>query len=160
MAAPARRRRRPARPPEAASSRRRPARASGAGPARPRRRPGTPATRRVVERFNTTFNRHDVEAVMALSTEDTVVETTLPRPDGRRLVGQAAVRRYWERFFRDTPTARFEAEELLAVGDRCLVRWRFTWAADRRGRPGHVRGIDVFRVRAGKVAEKLVYVKG
>ncbi len=25
---------------------------------------------------------------------------------------------------------------------------------------GHVRGVDVFRVRDGKVAEKLSYVKG
>jgi hypothetical protein len=25
---------------------------------------------------------------------------------------------------------------------------------------GHVRGVDVFRVRGGKVAEKLSYVKG
>jgi hypothetical protein len=27
-------------------------------------------------------------------------------------------------------------------------------------RPGHVRGVDVLRVRGGKVAEKLSYVKG
>ena len=30
----------------------------------------------------------------------------------------------------------------------------------RDGTPGHVRGVDVFRVRDGKVAEKLSYVKG
>jgi hypothetical protein len=27
-------------------------------------------------------------------------------------------------------------------------------------KPGHVRGIEVFRVRDGKVAEKVSYVKG
>jgi hypothetical protein len=26
--------------------------------------------------------------------------------------------------------------------------------------PGHVRGVDIFLVRGGKVAEKLAYVKG
>jgi hypothetical protein len=38
------------------------------------------------------------------------------------------------------------------------VRWRYTWknSADE----GHVCGVDVFRVRGGKVAEKLSYVKG
>ena len=30
----------------------------------------------------------------------------------------------------------------------------------RDGMPGHIRGVDVFRVRGGKVAEKLSYVKG
>jgi len=28
------------------------------------------------------------------------------------------------------------------------------------GSPGHVRGVDVFRIRAGKIAEKRSYVKG
>ena len=31
---------------------------------------------------------------------------------------------------------------------------------DVEGRPDHVRGVDVSRVRDGKVAEKLSYVKG
>ncbi len=118
------------------------------------------ATRQVVDRFNRAFNDHDVDAVMALSTDDTVLETTLPRPDGQRLVGQAAVRRYWEEFFRASPTARFESEEIFPSEDRCVVRWLYRWAEDRPDRPGHVRGVDVFRVRDGKIAEKLVYVKG
>jgi ketosteroid isomerase-like protein len=134
-----------------------------AAPGRRRYRTGTAragATRRVVQRFNRAFNRHDVDAVMALCTEDTVLETTLPKPGGRRIRGQAAVRRYWERFFAATARARFDAEEIFAAGNRCVVRWRFRWAADRPGAPGHVRGIDVFRVRGGRIAEKLVYVKG
>jgi ketosteroid isomerase-like protein len=118
------------------------------------------ATLQVVAWFNQAFNAHDVNAVMALSTDDTVLETTLPRPDGQRLVGQVAVRRYWEEFFRASPAARFEAEEVFASEDRCVVRWLYRWAEDRPNRPGHVRGVDVFRVRDGKVAEKLVYVKG
>jgi len=119
----------------------------------------TSQTRETIERFNEAFNRQDVAAVMALSTEDTVLETTLPKPDGERLVGQASVRRYWESFFGSTREGRFDTEELVEAGDRCLVRWVFHWRqAD--GRAGHVRGVDVFRVRDGKVAEKLVYVKG
>ena len=92
---------------------------------RPKPRPSSIATRRVVERFNAAFNCHDVDAVMALSTEDTVLETTLPKPGGRRLEGQAAVRRYWEAFFASTASARFDPEEIFATGDRCVVRWRF-----------------------------------
>jgi hypothetical protein len=40
-----------------------------------------------------------------------------------------------------------------------VLRWRFTWS-EPDGSPGHVRGVDVLRMRDGKVAEKLSYVKG
>jgi len=53
----------------------------------------------------------------------------------------------------------FETEEIFAAGDRCVLRWLYRWV-DGAGKPGHIRGVDVFRVRDGKVAEKLSYVKG
>lgn len=114
----------------------------------------TSNTLATVERFNEAFNRHDVDAVMALMTEDVVFENTSPSPDGERHQGQPAVRAFWERFFAGSPRARFEAEDTFAAGDRCVVRWRYTWGE------GHIRGIDLFRVVDGKVAEKLSYVKG
>lgn len=85
-------------------------------------------------------------------------DSTRPPPDGERIEGQAAVRQYWERFFARSPAARFETEEIFASGDRCVVRWVYHWIWD--GNPGHIRGVDIFRVRDGKVAEKLSYVKG
>lgn len=115
-------------------------------------------TQAVVERFNAAFNRHDVPAIMALMTDDCVFDSTRPPPDGERLVGQAAVGAFWTAFFQRSPAARFETEELVACGDRCVVRWVYHWV--REGTPGHVRGIDLFRVRDGRVAEKLSYVKG
>lgn len=116
-------------------------------------------TAAVVERFNAALNRHDVDAVMALMTADCVFENTYPPPDGERHEGQAAVRAFWEAMLRSTPDARFETEELFAAADRCVVRWRYDFTgADGIG--GHIRGIDLFRVRDGKVAEKFAYVKG
>ena len=56
--------------------------------------------------------------------------------------------------------ALFEAEEQFAAGDRCVVRWRYEWGDSSTPEPHHVRGIDVFRVRDGLVAEKVCYVKG
>ncbi|MBM3926503.1 MAG: nuclear transport factor 2 family protein [SAR202 cluster bacterium] len=103
----------------------------------------TAETRDVIERFNEAFNRHDVDGVMALMTEDCVFESTNPPPDGPRYEGQEEVRAFWEKFFKSSPDARFETEEMFAAGDRCVVRW-----------------VDVFRVGDGKVAEKLSYVKG
>ncbi len=93
---------------------------------------------------------------MALMTANCVFESTFPAPDGERYEGPAAVRSFWERFFASTPQARFEAEEIFAPGDRAVVRWIFRW--DDQG--GDVRGVDVMKVRDGKVAEKLAYVKG
>ena len=116
-------------------------------------RPGL-NTKETVEAFNDAFGRHDVDAVMALMTDDCLFENTLPPPDGERHVGQADVRRFWEEFFSGTPQAQFETEEMVVAGDRAVVRWRFNWGS------GHVRGIDLFKVRDGKVAEKLSYVKG
>ena len=116
------------------------------------------ATLATVERFNEAFNRHDVDGVMALMTHDCVFDSTRPPPEGERHVGQQAVRAFWEAFFRRSPQARFETEECFASGDRCVVRWVYHWVRD--GAPGRIRGVDIFRVREGKVAEKLSYVKG
>ncbi|HEY7105441.1 MAG TPA: nuclear transport factor 2 family protein [Acidimicrobiia bacterium] len=111
-----------------------------------------------VDTFNEAFNRHDVDAVMAVMTDDCVFESTTP-PEGERHVGQAAVRAAWEAFFNATPTAHFDAEDVIATADRCVVQWRFTWKNDD-GTDGTVRGVDVIRVRDSKVAEKFAYVKG
>lgn len=112
-----------------------------------------------VLRFHDALNRHDADAMMAMMTDDCVFENTYPAPDGERLAGQAAVRSFWERFFADSPSAYIEPEEVIDCGDRCILRWRYNWV-DHNGQAGHVRGVDVFRVRDGKVAEKLSYVKG
>lgn len=111
------------------------------------------ATADAVARFAAAFDRADIEAVMAAMTDDCVFESTTP-PDGVRHVGAAAVRTAWEQFFAGTRAARFETEEQIVCGDRLIAQWRYVWA------DGHVRGIDVFRVRDGLVAEKLSYVKG
>jgi ketosteroid isomerase-like protein len=114
----------------------------------------TASTLAAVARFGEAFDRHDVDGVMAAMTDDCIFENTGPAPDGERHEGAAAVRSFWSRFFETNPHARFIAEEQFAAGDRCVVRWRYDWG------DGHVRGIDVFRVRDGKVAEKLCYVMG
>ena len=118
----------------------------------------TEATIAAVERFNEAFNAHDVDAVMVAMTDDCVFENTSP-PDGQRHEGRAAVRSAWEEFFGSSPTAHFDAEDVIATGDRCVVQWRYTWTNDD-GSEGVVRGVDVIRVRDGKVAEKFAYVKG
>lgn len=120
--------------------------------------PASDETVAAVDRFNEAFNAHDVDAVMACMTDDAVFESTTP-PAGDRHEGAAAVRAAWESFFAASPTAHFDAEEVIATGDRCIVRWVYSWT-DADGTAGSIRGVDVLTVRDGKVAEKLAYVKG
>lgn len=115
-------------------------------------------TQTTVQQFNEVFNRHDADGLTALLTEDTVFEDTSPAPDGRRIEGKSSVVEFWRAWFVRNPDARFEAEEVIVSGDRAVVRW--VYRKMRNGQPWHLRGVDVFTVRDGKVAAKLAYVKG
>lgn len=119
---------------------------------------GTARTRAAVARFTAAFDSQDIAAVLAAMTPDPVFESTLA-PDGMRFEGQPAVRDAFAGFFAASPGASFETEEEFACGDRAVVRWRYTWQHGHE-LGGHVRGIDVYRVRDGLVAEKVSYVKG
>lgn len=118
----------------------------------------TDRTLDAVNEFNAAFNRHDVDALMQTMTEDCVFENTNPPPDGLRVEGETTLRLFWEKFFSANPDAYFEVEELFVAEDRCVVRWIYRKTKD--GKPWHLRGVDVFKIRDGKVAEKLSYVKG
>ena len=115
-------------------------------------------TRTTIERFNQAFNLHDGNGLAALLTEDTVFEDTSPAPDGRRIEGKAAVVDFWRGWFERNPDARFEAEDMIVSGNRATVLW--VYHKMRNGQPWHLRGVDVFTVRDGKVTAKLAYVKG
>jgi ketosteroid isomerase-like protein len=116
------------------------------------------ATRTAIERFNEAFNRHDADALAAFLTEDTVFEDTSPAPDGRQIKGRTDVVAFWREWFGRNPDATFEAEEMIVSGNRAVVLW--VYHKMRNGEPWHLRGVDVFTVRDGKVAAKLAYVKG
>ena len=116
------------------------------------------STRDVIDRFNDAVNRHDLDAVSQMLSDDTVFEDTSPAPDGKRYDGKAAVVGFWQTWFARNAGARFDAEEVIVSGDRAVVRWVYRKMRD--GQPWHLRGVDVFVVRAGKVAAKLAYVKG
>lgn len=114
---------------------------------------------RVVLEFNEAFNRHDVAGMMQLMSDDCIFETTEPAPDGAVYSGKEAVAHFWQDFFRQSPEAQIEIEEIFGFGERCIMRWKYSWV-DMEGEKGHVRGVDIFRVRSGSIREKLSYVKG
>jgi ketosteroid isomerase-like protein len=101
----------------------------------------------LVEQFNRAWIEHDLDAALALVTDDCVFDNTAPAPDGERFQGKAAICAAWQPVF-DNPRSHFEIEEVFAVGDRVVQRWRYSWGS------GHVRGVDLLRFRDGKITEK------
>ena len=109
----------------------------------------------LLDRFTAALNAHDLNALMTLVTDDIVFESTSPAPDGARYEGREAVAKVWGEMIASTPKAHFTIEEQFCLdADRAVVRWRYDWG------DGHVRGVDIDRVRDGKLCESLAYVKG
>lgn len=109
--------------------------------------------RQVVDKFGAAWAAHDLDLVLSMLTDDCVFDATGPAPDGTRCVGRDAIRDAWKPIF-DDATSTFEVELTIDAGDHVIGLWRYSWT------DGHVRGVDVFHVRDGLVAEKLSYVKG
>jgi ketosteroid isomerase-like protein len=106
----------------------------------------------VVNAFGAACNAHDLDAALRLCADDMVFESTAP-PDGQRVVGPTGIREIWQPIFED-PSTHVEVEDTIVAGDQIVQRCRYSWS------DGHVRAIDVYRVRDGQIVEKVSYVKG
>jgi ketosteroid isomerase-like protein len=117
----------------------------------------TESTFALITRFENGFNARDIDALMADMTEDCVFEHVAPASVSfGRHEGQAAVRAVWESLDAHFPNFTMEVLDIFAAGNRGACRWVMRWPqAD--GSDGELRGVDVFTVRDGKIAEKLTY---
>jgi limonene-1,2-epoxide hydrolase len=113
---------------------------------------------RVVLEFTEAFNRHDVEDMMECMGDDCVFESASPSPDGARYEGKASVAEYWRSFFRESPHAGAEIEEIAGLGLKCILQWRSDWL-DGEGRKRHIRGVDVFQLKNGAICKESSYTK-
>lgn len=82
-------------------------------------------------------------------------------PEGA--TGPQAFRDYYSAIRSAVPDARYEVDDLIAEGDRVVVRWRLlgTHKGDFRGiaatgRPITLKGIAIYRVEGGKLLERWV----
>ena len=55
------------------------------------------------------------------------------------------------------PGTHFDLEDVIVIGDRAIIRWRF-WRGE--GETNSVRGVNLMRVREGLIVEAMGYVKG
>jgi ketosteroid isomerase-like protein len=112
-------------------------------------------TAAVIDRFNQAFQRHDPELLVGLIAEDCAVEAIGPRPDGERHEGGERCLRLWQDVARDA-SGDFELESTVVLGERAIIQWRFV----ARTETGETfRGVNLMRVRDGRIVEGLGYAK-
>ena len=110
-------------------------------------------TSEIIHRYNQAFIERDPAMLDAVIGPDCVMESIQPAPNGTRYEGHDACLAFWAAIIED-PVAYFDVEDTLVMDDRAVIRWRFNF-----GDGGSVRGVNLMRVRDGKIVEALGYAK-
>lgn len=113
----------------------------------------TNETADIMRRFNQAFLEHEPALLKDLIAPDCVMESIQPAPNGTRYEGYEACLAFWEALAAD-PVAWFDVEDTIAMGDRAVIRWRFNFGSGES-----LRGINLMRVRDGRIVEALGYSK-
>ena len=113
-------------------------------------------TATVIERFNQALVAHDGSLLVDLVSEDCVMESVEPAPDGTRIKGREACLAFWQRLAEDR-NGSFAPEDIAVFGDRAIIRWRYRFLSDAGEQS--LRGVTLMQVREGKVMEALGYAK-
>ncbi|MCK6531871.1 MAG: ester cyclase [Polyangiaceae bacterium] len=119
----------------------------------------------VIARYNDAWNRHDVEAIVALHTDDSVFEN---HTSGGLAVGKDAIRALITGVFSTFPDLHFETRRAHVRDDLVVQEWTATATHDRpvmragkplppSGRTLSWKGMDIIPMRGGLVARKDVY---
>jgi ketosteroid isomerase-like protein len=111
------------------------------------------------EQILAAFNRHDLDAIMAVFAEDAVLQS--PRgtdPWGTRFTGQAAVRDGLAARFAGIPDVHYGDDRHWVCGDRGVSEWLLT-GTTTTGERIEVRGCDLWEFRDGLVVRKDSYWK-
>jgi steroid delta-isomerase-like uncharacterized protein len=113
----------------------------------------------LLDRFVEAWNRHDLDALMAMMTDDCVFQASAgPDVDGARSDGKQAVRAAFAGVFEMFPDAHWANARHLTVGNRAVSEWTFT-GTRKDGKRVEVTGCDLLTLRDGKIAIKNSYRK-
>ena len=113
----------------------------------------------LLDRFAEAWNRHDLDALMSMMTDDCVFEASAgPDVNGQRSEGKAAVRAAYAAVFDTFRDAQWANARHVIAGNRGLSEWTFT-GTHKDGRRVEVNGCDLFTFRDGKIAIKNSYRK-
>jgi ketosteroid isomerase-like protein len=113
-----------------------------------------------VDRFNTVWNGHDVDGILAMMTDDVVFEASFGKdPWGTRVVGKPAVRELLHDMFARIPDVRWDEIRHFAHPELAVVEW-ITTGTPRGGARYEVYGCDVLALRSERIAAKRSFRKG
>jgi ketosteroid isomerase-like protein len=108
----------------------------------------------LLQAFADAWNRHDVDALMSMMTEDGLFEASAGNyVNGERHEGRRAVRAAYEAVFAQYPDAHWGNARHFVKGNRGVSEWTFTGTL-KDGRRVEVTGCDLFTFRNGKIAVK------
>ena len=124
------------------------------------RDPGWGPNHAALARFSAAFGRGDVDAIMALMTDDCVFEATGPAPDGVRHEGAEAVRAVWERAVRADPRRRRSPRRSRSSAATAACCAGGSTGPTTPGRPATCAASTSCGSATAGSAEKLSYVKG
>jgi len=113
----------------------------------------------VLERMLDGFNRHDLDAIMALFANECVFEAPRgPDPWGRRFEGRAAVREGLAARFTGIPDVSYEGHGDFVSGERGVSEWTLR-GTTVDGERLEVRGCDIWTFRDDEVLVKSSFWK-
>jgi ketosteroid isomerase-like protein len=112
-------------------------------------------TREVLDQYNDVFRLHDPRLLDDLVADDCVIEDTGPAPDGARREGGHACLARWSELAGNR-TLEFTPETAEIHGDLAVQPWVLQWGDGEQDR---VRGVNLIRIREGKIVEARGYVK-
>jgi len=113
---------------------------------------------RIIIELNIVFNSHDHEKMLGFFSEDIRFEDVLADSGGVTYSGPNNVAQYFKDCFQQYPGIQLEQEELFGFGNRCILRWKAI--LDKKAPESEsFRGISLFRVRNGCIAEIVSYAR-
>lgn len=116
---------------------------------------GERSTLEVLDRYNDAFRLHDPELLIDLIADDCVIEDSGPAPAGERREGGAACLARWSELAANRDL-RFTPETAESSGELAVQPWLLQWGD---GPSDRLRGVNLIRVRGGKIIEARGYVK-
>ncbi|KAB2869708.1 MAG: nuclear transport factor 2 family protein [Bauldia sp.] len=127
---------------------------------------GAKGVRAVIARYNQAWADHDLDAIMALHTEDSVFEN---HTSGGLGIGREQIRKIIEGVFATFPDIAFSARRQYFGEDFAVQEWTATATFARpivrdgvtlrpTGEKISWNGVDILPVAGGRVARKDVYV--
>jgi ketosteroid isomerase-like protein len=115
---------------------------------------GDTAKHDVLGRMLDGFNRHDLDAIMALFVDHCVLESPRgPDPWGRRYVGREEVREGLGARFRGIPDVHYAGRGHFVSGDRGVSEWTLT-GTTVDGERLEVHGCDLWTFEGDEIARK------